>query len=251
MIEDKNREYSISVICVYNDKQRMNEQLKKTLSDQACTYDFVPVNNVNNQFKSAAEALNFGALKAKGDILVFAHQDIIFKTQNELSLFAKYIADYPVGTILGVAGAVEGRKENIGIYTSGEKYDPRLLTTVSAPIQVSCVDEFLFGMRKETYIRHDFDEKLCNSWHLYAVELCLYNRKNGGAVYVVPVNVHHFSKGKINLKYMDGLVELSDKYRKDFKRIWTTCYKINTNYIYVRLLREIWAFKKKVFRENY
>ena len=69
MMEDKNREYSISVICVYNDKQRMNEQLKKTLSDQACTYDFVPVNNVNNQFKSAAEALNFGALKAKGDIL--------------------------------------------------------------------------------------------------------------------------------------------------------------------------------------
>ena len=65
------------------------------------------------------------------------------------------------------------------------------------------------------------------------------------------MNVHHFSKGKINLKYMDGLVELSDKYRKDFKRIWTTCYKINTNYIYVRLLREIWAFKKKVFRENY
>ena len=81
MMEDKNREYSISVICVYNDKQRMNEQLKKTLSDQACTYDFVPVNNVNNQFKSAAEALNFGALKAKGDILVFAHQDIIFKTK--------------------------------------------------------------------------------------------------------------------------------------------------------------------------
>ena len=29
-MEDKNREYSISVICVYNDKQRMNEQLKKT-----------------------------------------------------------------------------------------------------------------------------------------------------------------------------------------------------------------------------
>lgn len=42
----------------------MNEQLKKTYQTKRAHIDFVPVNNVNNQFKSAAEALNFGALKA-------------------------------------------------------------------------------------------------------------------------------------------------------------------------------------------
>ena len=50
--------------------------LLKSLQNQDADYELILVDNTNNRFKSAAEALNDGAKKSSGDFLMFVHQDV-------------------------------------------------------------------------------------------------------------------------------------------------------------------------------
>lgn len=241
----------ISVICVYNNEKQLNNQLLASLENQQISYEFIGINNVESKFSSAAKALNHGASVASGDILIFSHQDVCLKTENELFNFADFIIKSANGTVVGVAGAVEKNKTNIGNYTSGIEINEEQIYKFNSPVEVSCLDECFFGMSRTTYEMHHFDEILCDNWHLYAVELCLYHRSAGDKIYAYPCQVHHLSKGKISLSYMDGLVKLSDRYSKDFKYIWTTCYKVKCSKGYCRLLRVVWLINRKIRRKGY
>lgn len=241
----------VSIICVYNNEQQLEQQLKASLKKQNIKYEFIGINNIRNEYSSAAKALNYGASHATGDVLVFSHQDILLKTQNELNRFACFISNASKGTIVGVAGALEKHKQNVGNYTSGIEINEVQIYKFNSPMEVSCVDECFFGMTRATYEMHHFDEILCDNWHLYAVEQCLYHRANGGKVYVFPLQVHHSSRGKINLKYMDGLIKLASCYRNNFRYIWTTCYKVRCNPIYCKTLRLIWITNRKIRRKEF
>ncbi|MEF2838224.1 MAG: glycosyltransferase [Oscillospiraceae bacterium] len=236
---------SISVICVYNNEAQLNVQLKTSLEKQDVEYEFVAINNENGGFQSAAAALNYGATKATGDILIFAHQDIYFKTSKELGELADAITQCETGTIIGAIGVTEPRKVYYGNYTEGEAYDPKLSAGFNKDLySVSTVDECIFGMKRETWIGHPLDEQLCDNWHLYGVEACLWARKHGFQVYVYPCQIHHFSGGKISLGYMRNLRELCRVYRKDFKYIWTTCYKVRTNSVCINCLVLLWTINR-------
>ena len=69
---------TLSVICVYNNKQILESFLLESLKKQNINYELILINNVNNEFTSAAKALNYAATKATGDYLLFVHQDIFF-----------------------------------------------------------------------------------------------------------------------------------------------------------------------------
>lgn len=241
----------VSVICVYNDRQQLENCLCNGLNKQVIDHELILVDGSTGKFKSSAEALNSGVSQSKGEILIFAHQDVYLKTENELSEFVNFLASTPKGTIVGVAGAVENNRTNIGNHTSGLEINDDYICKVNGPIEASCIDECFFGMTRDTYELHHFDEILCDNWHLYAVEQCLYHRMNGGKVYVFPLQVHHSSRGKINLKYMDGLIKLASCYRNNFRYIWTTCYKVRCNPIYCKALRLIWITNRKIRRKEY
>lgn len=102
-------------------------------------------------------------------------------------------------------------------------------------------------MKKATFDNHPFDEKLCDNWHLYCVEMCLNARKMGSKVIVVPMQMHHFSKGTVTWEYMKCLKLLSQKYNVDFKYLWTTVYKVPANMIYINVLLCLWFLKHKMF----
>lgn len=235
-------EMKISVICVYNNEQQLKDQLDASLKTQNLEYELIGINNIQNKFSSAAKALNYGASVSNGDILIFSHQDIFLKTATELEKLANVVSKYPTGTIIGTQGVREPSKLYYTNLTSGLKYNCDIINDFDDKLyEVSCVDEGLFGMKRETWEKHHFDEVLCDNWHLYCVEYCLYARKNGNKVYVWPSQIHHFSKGTISLGYMKNLRRLCDVYRNDFKYIWTTCYKVRTNKIYINLLVWIWT----------
>lgn len=242
----------ISVICVYNDNCSLQNQLLDSLQKQNVEYELILLDNREHAFQSAAEALNKGVCQAKGDILIFSHQDIYLKTWEGLEKLADQIEKYPVGTIVGTQGIKEKSKLYYSNLTTGMNYNKELLHRFEEqPYQVSCVDEGLFGMRRKTWEQHPFDEKICDNWHLYCVEACLYARKNGHGVYAIPIQIHHFSRGQISLSYMKNLKSLCKKYRKDFRYIWTTCYKVRTNVIYINCLYCIWVANRAARRRLY
>lgn len=237
----------VSVICVYNSKEQLDSQLTVSLKLQNIEYEFIGINNTNNIFSSAAKALNYGATKSCGDVLVFVHQDIYFKTSSELNKLATETNKCQVGTIVGTQGVKETSKLYYTNLTSGKNFNEELICDFEDMLyEVSCVDEGLFAMKRETWLSHPFDEELCDNWHLYCVEACLNARKTGHKVYVWPSQIHHFSRGTITLKYMKNLKRLCEVYRNDFKYIWTTCYKVRTDRLYINMLISIWIMNRFV-----
>ena len=68
----------IPIVCVYNKELIFKENLLKGLENQSAKFERIKVDNTNNAFKSAAEALNYGGRQASGKYIMFVHQDIFF-----------------------------------------------------------------------------------------------------------------------------------------------------------------------------
>lgn len=237
----------ISLICVFNNKIQLEEQLKPSIEKQIGNIETIFLDCNTFRFKSAAEALNYGANISSGDVLVFSHQDIIIKEFDGLLKFGEAIYNAEIGDIVGTQGVREKSKIYYSNLTAGKEYNKQYINDFEEKmIEVSCVDEGLFGMKKETWISHKFDEMLCDNWHLYAVESALFARTKGHRVWVYPIQMHHFSYGKISLQYMIGLKRLCYHYRNNFKYIWTTCYKVRTSGIYINCLFVIWIINRKI-----
>ena len=149
---------------------------------------------------------------------------------------------------VGAAGAKEKIRTHFGVYTSGPEYNSKYKEVDWDKKAVSCIDECFFCMRKETFLLYQFNEELCDNWHLYGVELSLRARKAGNSVYVLTIQIHHFSYGRISIGYMRGLQKIVKAYHKDFKYVWTTCFKVPASPLYMKILFYIWYCNRKLRR---
>ena len=92
----------ISIICVYNNKEILENYLLKNLSTQSVEYELILIDNTNGKFKSAAEALNYGGKKANGNYLMFVHQDVDLCSNNTLDYIENILESI---SNLGIAGS--------------------------------------------------------------------------------------------------------------------------------------------------
>ena len=84
--------------------------------------------------------------------MIFTHQDISFEKKSSLKEFGQFIKAHP-DIIIGAFGAKQ--------------------KAYSEDYLCDTVDECCFGMTREVFDSLRFNEKICNGWHLYAVEMCL------------------------------------------------------------------------------
>lgn len=62
---------SVSIICVFANKNQLSDCLLKSLSFQNNKYELILIDGSKGDFSSCASALNYGATKSKGIILLF------------------------------------------------------------------------------------------------------------------------------------------------------------------------------------
>ena len=55
----------ISIICVYNDENIFRSWLLQSLEKQTVEYELIALNNAEGEFKSAAQAYNYGVQQTK------------------------------------------------------------------------------------------------------------------------------------------------------------------------------------------
>lgn len=236
----------ISVVCVYNDKKIFNDFLLKSLNNQNIKFELIGIDNTFNEFKSAAEALNYGGKKATNKYIMFAHQDVSFLPKTWLKDMEILLDSISNLGIAGVAGVSECGSSNPergrNIITHG--IPPEVWpwsNQIQKPEQVQTLDECLVIVPKSTFDVLGFDEKTCNGWHLYAVDYCLSAKEKGFGVYVLPVNLYHLSSaiskkkfpsliGPLPDEYYEVLDKVIKKHRNKFKRIYTTCGDWSTSY---------------------
>lgn len=235
----------ISIICICNNRRMYNDILAKSLARQhECSYEILRIDNQNNRYNSAIKAFNSVINEAKGDYLMFVHQDIALEDDYFLNKVEDYFKTHPKTGIVGVAGC----KDNV-VYSNIEQSNPRKRvseTVLKKPKMVNSLDECLFVIPKETLLNHPFDETLCDHWHLYAVEYCYQMKKANKDVVVLPLNAYHVSEGDfMNEGYYETLVKVAHKYQKDYKKIDTTIRSWHTNPVVLKLNIKYLRYKKK------
>ena len=213
----------ISVICVWNNEEQYQNILIHSLNIQDCDYELISIDNRNHAFTSCAAALNWGADHSTGEILIFTHQDISFEKKSSLKEFGQFIKAHP-DIIIGAFGAKQ--------------------KAYSEDYLCDTVDECCFGMTREVFDSLRFNEKVCNGWHLYAVEMCLRAKertKFGGGV--CNPGIRHFSGGNVDLSYMKKFKQLLVMYKHQ-GYICTTCKKMPCNMVYYCVYFFAWRIKK-------
>lgn len=212
----------ISIVCVYNNGKILNDYLLKSLKNQTVNYELITVDNTKGKFKSAAEALNHGGRRAKGKYIMFVHQDVDLSPNSWLEEVEKMLDELPN---LGIAG-VAGKKDEKGVMTVIKHRDPPRWAgsiTIKKPEEVQTLDECLTIVPKSVFDVHQFDEKVCNDWHLYAVDYCLSVKRLGFDAYVIPMFIYHRSPGySFSENYYLTLERVLKKHKKHYKRIYTT-----------------------------
>ena len=91
----------ISIICVYNDEVTLKANLLSSLKKQDAEYELILIDTTKNNFESLPKALNYSGSKARGEYLMFVHQDVELIGSNWLKSAEKILTSVDN---LGVAG---------------------------------------------------------------------------------------------------------------------------------------------------
>jgi hypothetical protein len=221
----------ISVICVYNDRTILDNYLLKSINGQTSDHELILLDNTSKSFKSATEALNKGGRDAKGEYLMFVHQDVCLPSEDWLKVVESRLALLPNLGIAGVAGA---RGTNRYVVTNMEHGDPPRLAgnvQITEPDKVQTLDECLILIPRSVFCELEFDEKTCDDWHLYAVDYSLSVGMLGYDVYVIPDCAYHRSSGySLSWGYYRVLRKVVKKHQNAYPIIYTTSGNWATSY---------------------
>lgn len=214
---------NVTIIVCYNDLEQVS-LLKDCICSSEATVEFMPLDNREHAFPSAAKAYNYALqrISEKAEAIIFCHQDIRF-SKRSIDLIADACLEEK-DTLFGVAGARNEGRKNRGKTIStlvGEaaNWSPAETGTY-AP--VFSLDECLIAGHRSVFERVSFDEKTCDGWHLYAVDLCIQCHLKCIDVKVMDAEVRHLSRGHVDRAFIRTEGKLAKKYRKDLKMITHT-----------------------------
>lgn len=220
----------ITIVCCYNDAKKY-QLLQNSLKKQNTAYELIGIDNQRNQFRSCSSALNSVLEQIQTEYVIFSHQDIELPESDTLKHFLMYMEQLSEGDILGAAGAVEA--VTVSAAAKGRQLGDKAGTCVlsctrhgkdlvcageveySGITACDTVDECFFGGKTKTFTEEPLDERLCDTWHLYAVERCLRARVQGGKVFVCDVVLNHYSEGKIDHSYNENFRRIAKYYAKN------------------------------------
>lgn len=235
----------ISVICVYNNKEILNDFLIKSIKQQSfIDYELILLDNCGSHYKSAVEALNKGAMQAKGDILLFIHQDVFIIDENGFSKINKFCKQFNFG-VCGVAGVdINKRLFCSVVQGSNQKLAGERATDLT---EVQTLDECMFFVKKANFKGFEYID---DSWHLYAVSYSISCLQNNLKNYVLPIQVRHYSPGLSLDKTYFRTLKLYFKKHPEIKEIFCTMgyFKNNKLFSLYTIYRNFKIFVLKKFK---
>lgn len=234
----------ISIVVVYNNERMLNEILLESLKNQTVNFELIVIDNTKGKFKSAAEALNYGGVRAKGKYIMFVHQDVELSSNTWLEEVEKVLDELPNLGVAGVAGMSE----------KGRKYEDRKRGYISdcgeiwgKPLEkaeeVQTLDECLLIVPKPNFEKMQFDKNTFDGWHCYGADYCLRVRQIGLKAYVIPAFIYHRSLRSNSKDLLNYQKRLYKKHRKNCRHIYMTSGVHDISWLRLKLMEFIQNFK--------
>lgn len=190
----------ISLICCSR-KPTLSKELQDNIAATiGCDYELVTIDNSSNRY-NIFQAYNEGVKRAKGDILCFVHDDVLFRSEMWGLIAEKLLGDDSIG-IVGFAGThfmpkcpmywwdspyVSQHNIDNGNLQSKPEYFKGQIADVIA------VDGFCFFSKKSIFQTVRFDEDLYSGYHAYDMDICMQVQKMGKRVCVTnAILLEHF-----------------------------------------------------------
>lgn len=220
----------------------MNEILLPSVKNQTAEFQLIALDNTKGQFKSAAEALNYGGKQANGKYIMFIHQDVELDCNSWLERVEGILDGISNLGIAGVAGMSEkgrtNRERRRGyISDSGEIW--QWSNAIQKLVEVQTLDECLLIVPKSVFSKLQFDEKTFDGWHCYGADYCLSVKQTSLKPYVIPAFIYHRSlrlNAKSLLRYQKRLY---NKHKRNYSKIYTTMGEISWLRLNLRSIIEI------------
>jgi len=184
--------------------------------------EFLILDNSKGNAHDAYSGYNWILQKARGEFVIFSHQDVRldFDGRQELEARLAELEELdPTWAVVGNAGGLENGSLVIRITDPGLGPDYR---QGSFPSQVCSLDSNFILVKNETRVAFSRD---LQGFDFYGSDICLQAEIRGYRAYVIDFHVHHLSSGKTGKAFLDARVRFLKKWEYALRRrcFRTTC----------------------------
>ena len=156
---------------------------------------------------------------AKGDPIVFVHEDVFFMEQGWGTILKKKFGEMKNLGLIGVAGTqylfadkmswtAAGRPFLRGRVVheldSGNEFFMTAFSLDKTDSEVVAVDGLFFSVRRELFNRIRFDETTFERFHFYDLDICMQIRMTHRIIVTWDILVKHLSGGKPDQTWKDA-----------------------------------------------
>lgn len=204
--------------------QQVSENIKNTIGVE---YEVIAIDNVYGRY-GICQAYNVGQKQAKYDILVYVHEDVLFRTKNWGVKLIHYFNRIPNLGCVGIAGAVQKSKApsawwdtELGktaisiihhLEDGSTRLDSKGWKESENIKEVVTIDGVFMATRKSFGIL--FDESI-PGFHCYDLNLSIeLNKKGFKLIITKEILIEHFSEGNLNKKWVEATQIFHKKYSK-------------------------------------
>ncbi len=227
----------ISLVCVYNRRDVLEDCLLNSVRQQTAQPELLLTDNAGGRFASAAQALNHAAAEARGDYLLFVHQDVDLGPPSCLADAEQMMRSIPGLGIAGAAGARRSPRGGLEVVTNirhGVPPRPTGNRRLEHPEEVQTIDECLVIVPRSVFGSLGFDEALRDGYHLYAVDYSLAVAGMGLGAWVLPISCWHRSRGTASRGSVGAVLSLGpypDAYYATLARLLRK-HRVITRWVY-------------------
>ena len=182
----------------------LHENHVKLTIGTSCEY--IRIDNTNNKFPSLCAAYNEGIQRAKGDILVFMHEDASLETRDWGKVVEKKLKDETIG-LLGLCGTQHFFADNYEWVAADRPYlkgwivHPQMLIARALPevsnqlpdnaflmmkfdqtnkdFDVVALDGVFLAARREIFDKIEWDDQTFDDFHFYDMDISMQIRHRG------------------------------------------------------------------------
>lgn len=235
------------IVSSYNDEyfSLFKKSLENTIG---LNYELIKIDNPKKY--SLSEAYNLGAEKARFDILLFIHEDVIFASENwGLILKNLFLVNSKLG-IVGVAGSLTKSYLPTGWGTGTSIFDRIYLIQVSDNKEslhttkkanesselVKVIDGVFIATTRDVWQKFKFDESI-SDFHFYDIDFSLRVTESYIGLITYEILLKHYSLGNYNSDWVEKTLayhsrkdkmayfDKEDLYNSNIRRAW---YKVLT-----------------------
>lgn len=178
--------------------------------------EFLYLDNESGNRFDAFAGYNLFLTRARGDIVILCHQDILLHADGRPELearLAELTALDPHWGVCGNAGGVGLGRRAIRIS------DPHGADQSNSvfPVRTSALDENLLVVRRQANLALSRD---LEGFHFYGADLCIVADFLGWSAWVIDFHLFHKSEGPIDARFFRMRQAVARKYRRAMRPRW-------------------------------